>query len=80
MAAPTSRAISFKKTLANTEPSTHGTWRKLISALNMSASWVKVDLLHSFADVRSLKRSHLEPAEQSEWAGETRSRISGGKA
>ena len=25
MAAPTSSALSFKKTLANTEPSTHGT-------------------------------------------------------
>jgi hypothetical protein len=37
MAAPTSTATSFKKTLANTEPSTHGTKRPFGETPAMSA-------------------------------------------
>ena len=52
MAAPTSRASFSKKTLANREPSTHGTKQTSISTLNMSAFGGKADISDRLADVR----------------------------
>jgi hypothetical protein len=43
MAAPTN-AANMKKTLANSEPSTHGTKQTSISTLNMSAVGGKADM------------------------------------
>ena len=52
MAAPTSTAISFKKTLANTEPSTHGTNRKWHWRLVTSAFGRLTDITNVVAEVR----------------------------
>jgi hypothetical protein len=51
MAAPTNAAL-VKKTLANLEPSTHGTKQTSILTLNMSAFGGKADIPDRLADVR----------------------------
>ena len=53
MAAPTSSAISFKKTLANTEPSTHGTFQPVVDpsiyvrCQGNSCHWMQVRLIYA---------------------------------